>query len=112
MVRQSRLCVAAWVAIFLTCLGSSRSFAITTTVQGGVNPAGSLTCSPGNGSGYNLTGSVPVASSAACTGSGSNSGASGSIASGASAGHVGATAGAVTTNNGVSATVGATAIYS
>jgi hypothetical protein len=113
MATMSRLCVAAWVAIFLTCFGSSQSFALTFTVQGGGRDAA---CNPGDGStaGYNLTGSTPVASSAVCTSGSANPAfdLSGSVVSSASAGHVGAEADAATIGSAAGVTLSATSLYS
>ena len=99
-------------AIILTCIGSSQSFAITFSAQGGNNAA--VTCSPGDGSGYNLTGSAPVAGSAVCafTSPAGTFDSSGSIASGANAGHVGASANSTTTGSAAGVTLSATATYS
>jgi len=81
MVRQSRLFAAAFAAFFLALLGSSQSFAITLTVQGGGAGAG---CA-----GFLNTGSSPVSNSQNCSNTNPTFAATGSVAASASPGHVG-----------------------
>lgn len=100
MVGQSRLVAAACAAFFLTLLSNSQSFAITLTAQGNANPNANMTCNPSGG--YSGASSGSVTCSAGTS--------SGAASSAATPGHVGASAGAVST--GLGSTMDAQAFYS
>jgi hypothetical protein len=100
MTRQSKLLAAACAAFSLILLGNAQSFAVTLTAQGNANPNANMTCNPSGG--YSGVSSGSVTCSAGTS--------SGQASSTATPGHVGASAGAVSTGPG--ATMDALAIYS